>query len=129
MREDEARRVLAAYCRQEHGKEPSTFTVRQAASMERAHAEWWLANPGVTARLNPPPDGPRSRAYLKAYVEIAGERFFATGIPLDNGGVLLPDRGIMKSLLRSGYIRLDRARFVLTERGEALVSSVRTARA
>ncbi|GAA0575977.1 hypothetical protein GCM10009416_13370 [Craurococcus roseus] len=52
----------------------------------------------------PPAGSPRTKAYLRAYVRIAGARpIFAKGIPLEDGYLLL-DRGVMKALLLAGHV-------------------------
>lgn len=86
--------------------------------MDGGNLNWWLENRDTIE----PWDGPRSRAYLTAYVEIAGPIFFGTGIPLHDG-YLQPDRGVMKRLLDTGAVTLDKAkfRFSLNDKGRHLI--------
>ena len=120
MRHSEARRVLNRHCVELDGKAASSnHSVSKDQNGAAATAAWWIANDSSS----PPADSPRSRAYLRAYHEIAGPRFFATGIPLDDG-YMLPDRGVMKALLEGGYVVLTNERsprFEVTERGRALI--------
>src|SRR5207302_8656154 len=86
------------------------------ASRDRS---WWLENRGTC----PPHDAPRSIAYLRAYIEIGEQIFYATGIPL-NDGYLYPDRAVMKAMLLANCVALNEdhhGRFELTERGRALL--------
>ena len=120
MRHFEARKILEAYCLQEDGK-PASTGKRSHKAMNKASGdpEWWLANTVHT----PKPDNPRTKAYFRAYVEIAGPRFFATGIPLEDG-YMQPDRGCMKSLFEAGAVEIQAGRFVLTECGQELIADV-----
>jgi hypothetical protein len=120
MKHSEAQRILHRYCLALDGKAPSSNRV--VAKVDNAAARqlsWWLQNPGS----GPPADSPRSKAYLRAYLEIAGQRFFASGIPL-NDGYMHPDRGVMKALLASGDVRLTdepSPRFEVTSKGQLLL--------
>ena len=80
MREREARRILEAYCLRETGKPPSTSQVTTDFHRDGRDETWWLQNMGTC----PPWSGARTKAEGKAYGDIAGERFFGTGIPIHN---------------------------------------------
>ncbi len=119
MREREARRILKGYCLRETGDPPSTSQVTRDLNRNGRDETWWLENMSTC----PPWDGARTKAYFKAYVEIAGERFFGTGIPIHDK-YLQPDRAVMKSLLEAGCVTLDRGKFVVTSKGQELLSSI-----
>ena len=120
MRETEAKRLLDAYCLQETGRKASSRRFTKEMNRDGESRDWWLQN----IETLPPADGPRTRAYLRAYFEISEQRFFATGVPvLDK--YMQPDRAVMKSLLLAEYVVLEKNRFVLTEKGMSLLQSVR----
>ncbi len=117
----EAKRVLDRHCMSVDGKPASTNKVpnkeQNLAGRDRA---WWLENQGTC----PPHDSPRSVAYLRAYVEIGEQIFYATGIPLRDG-FLYPDRAVMKAMLIADCVVLNdenHGRFELTERGQLLIA-------
>ena len=118
-----ARRILNAYCVAADGRPASTNKVPSKKRNEEGRTEaWWLAH----METCPPPDSPRTKAYLKAYTEIAGDTFYATGIPLD-GGLMMPDMAVMKCLLQAGAVRLSKVgtpKFELTEVGLELIAGV-----
>lgn len=121
LRDFEARKVLAAYCLQEDGKPASTFQITKEMRREGASDVWFLEN----TETCPPWDGPRTRAYLKAYAVISDERFYGTGIPVHNK-YLQPDRAVIKSLLLAGCVEMDKIRILLTDRGQELCDAVPT---
>lgn len=125
MRYGAAKRLLDAYCRAADGKPASSNKVpAKDRNPDGKHRDWWLENQGTC----PPADGPRTKAYLKAYLEIGEEIFFGTGVPLD-GGYMHPDRAVMKTLLLGDYVVLDETRhgrFVVTETGRDLIRDVPT---
>jgi hypothetical protein len=119
----EARQILNELCLRLDGKEAST---NKRASQERnlngVLRSWWVEHDEVC----PPFDSPRSKAYLAAYVLIAGPLFYGTGIPLDRD-LLLPDRGVMKSLLLAGCVEIGQTRpglFELTAKGRELIAGL-----
>lgn len=75
-------------------------------------------------KSNEAADTKRSIAFLRAYIEIAGPLFFASGIPLEGGDVLHPDRSVNKRASNEGYLDLDEriSGFSLMPKGEALLS-------
>ena len=126
MRFLEARSILDEECIKADGKPASTNKAPSKSQNEAAADEgWWLKNCGSV----PPYDSPRTQAYLRAYMRIAGERpIFAKGIPLEDG-YMWPDRGVMKALLMADCVTLiarPSPRFEVTVHGwNLLQSSVR----
>jgi hypothetical protein len=118
-----AKKLLDAYCLREDNKPASTNKVPSKEKNAKGTSEaWWLQHLGTCPSCN----SSRTRAYLKAYIHIGKEIFFSTGIPLADG-FMLPDRGVMKSLLLAGAVRIDQDRhglFVLTESGRNLISDM-----
>lgn len=117
IRKHEAKEILERHCGLA-GQGVSSFTVNGTARPEGKERAWW------TERMRPTEaaDTQRSIAYLRAYVEIAGPYFFATGIGLE-GAFLHPDKSVIKRLFDEGFLQLDEAsgRFSLTTKGQALL--------
>jgi hypothetical protein len=83
------------------GKEASSNrSASETPNPDGVQESWWLENKETC----PPFDSPRSKAYLRAYIESAGPMFYGSGIPLD--------RGLMHSC--RGYQRLHEARHTKT---------------
>jgi hypothetical protein len=121
IRQTEARRILTAYCEKLTGKPPSTFKITKERNENGKSLNWWMENRDAVDSW----DGPRSRAYLQAYVEIAGPIFFGSGIPLHDG-FLQPDRGVMKRLFEAGAVTLDEktSKIIINNKGRELIGSV-----
>jgi hypothetical protein len=123
MRHSAAKRILDDFCRAATSKSASSGKVRhKEPNPDGARSDWWLDKQGKY----PSADSPRTMAYLAAYLEIGEERFYGTGIRLDDG-YMYPDRAVMKALLRGRYVELHEARhslFVITERGRELIHDV-----
>lgn len=118
----EARQILDKLCIKLDGKPASTN--KQPSDFRNpdgAERSWWTANDESCPRF----DSPRCRAYLQAYIDIAGPTFFGTGIPLKRR-YLHPDRGVMKALLIEGCVTLGERTpglFELTEKGKKLIDA------
>lgn len=120
----EARNILNDLCIRLDGKEASTNkVVSETRNLEGMTERWWLDHDDTC----PPHDSPRSRAYLAAYSQIGGPVFFGSGIPLNDGGLLQPDRGVMKSMLLAECVTLGVSRrglFELTQKGKDLIAGI-----
>ena|SRR5205814_1267187 len=59
----------------------------------------------------------REWAWLAAYVRLARtpERFYLSGIALDDDGVIWPDKSVMASFLRAGLVSAKDRRFILSD--------------
>jgi hypothetical protein len=77
--------------------------------------DWWKAAPADKDAKN----SARKSAYLAFYYQISenGKRFFARGIPLDDGQVLWPDRAVINAGLTAELVTYERPRFALTPAG------------
>ena len=119
----EARQILIDLCLRLDGKEASTNKSKsEKPNLDGAQEAWWLEN----NETSPPFDSPRSKAYLRAYVEVAGPMFYGSGIPLESG-LMHPDRGVMKAMLQSGCVTLGKGKrglFELTPKGKDLISAI-----
>ena len=119
----EARQILNDLCVRLDGKEASTNRrPGRERNLEGEQRSWWIEHDETC----PPFDSPRCKAYLAAYVLIAGPLFYGTGIPLDRD-LLHPDRGVMKSLLLAGCVEIGRTKpglFELTGKGRALIAGL-----
>lgn len=121
----EARKTLNDYCLSLDGREASSN--KKASETLNRHGEqesWFLERKSA-----PPFDSPRCKAYLSAYIEIAGPMFYGSGIPLDRG-LMHPDRGVMKAMLLAGCVTLGKSKrglFELTAKGRRLVGGVAAA--
>lgn len=122
----EARSVLNDFCQRMDKKPASTNRASKKKPNPDGNVEaWWLAHKGTTPSF----DSDRSRAYLSAYVEIAGPHFYGSGIPLENG-FLYPDRGVMKAMLQAGCVTIGANKqglFELTSKGRKLTSGTEIA--
>ena len=120
MRFADAKKLLDARCRAVNGKIASTNkTPSKEPNLPGREQTWWLEHQGSC----PPHDSPRSKAYLRTYVEIGEPIFFASGIPL-TGGFMHPDRAVMKALLMADCVVLNGdhySRFELTQKGQELI--------
>lgn len=116
----EARSILDDFCQRMDKKPASTNKAAKKKPNPAGNSEtWWLAHNGATPAF----DSDRSKAYLSAYVEIAGPYFLGSGIPLEDG-FLWPDRGVMKAMLKAGCVKLGASKqglFELTPKGRKLV--------
>jgi hypothetical protein len=115
-----ARAVLDRFCIMLDCKPAST---NKRAFLEpnisAARRRWWFQNNKQT----PAWDRPRTVAYLAAYVGIASRpRFAMTGITLDDGRYLYPDRAVMRSLMRARCVQTQHEWFVVTDKGRALIA-------
>jgi hypothetical protein len=119
----EARTILNDLCLKLDGKEASTNKSKsEKPNLDGAHEAWWIEH----NETSPPFDSPRSKAYLRAYVEIAGPMFYGSGIPLEIG-LMHPDRGVMKAMLQADCVTLGKSRrglFELTPKGNDLISKI-----
>lgn len=116
-----ANQLLNEFCLTLNGKKASSNkSTREKPNPDGAQETWWLKKKGQC----PPFDSPRCKAYLRAYVEIAGPHFFGSGIPLDEG-YIYPDRGVMKALLQADCVTLsNRGIFELTTKGHNLIAGI-----
>ena len=119
LRPRQAKKILDDYCLRETGKPASSAQITKDMRKEGRKSEWFLAHQDTC----PPWDGERTRAYFKAYVEIAGARFYGSGIPVHDR-YMQPDRAVMKSLLLAECVFLEGGKFILTPKGEALLASI-----
>ena len=119
----DAKEILNDHClRLDLKKASSNKNASKTRNPDGAQKSWWLKNKDKC----PPFDGPRCKAYLRAYIEIAGPMFYGSGIPLDDG-LMHPDRGVMKALLQAGCVTLGKNKrgiFELTPKGNALIAGV-----
>lgn len=119
----DARKILNDLCLMLDGKEASSNrSASETPNPDGAQESWWLEN----KKTAPPFNSFRSKAYLRAYIEIAGPMFYGSGIPLDHG-LMHPDRGVMKAMLQAGCVTLgrnNRGVFELTPKGNDLVAGV-----
>jgi len=119
----EARKILNRFCFEIDGKETSSNKRRsERPNPDGAQEAWWVEND----EMIPPFDGPRCKAYLRAYIEIAGPVFYGSGIPLERG-LMHPDRGVMKALLLAECVTLgltSRGLFELTQKGRDLIAGI-----
>ena len=119
----EAKKILNALCLKLDGKPASSNKYKsEAPNPAGAQEAWWIENDDTY----PPFDSPRCKAYLRAYIEIAGPVFFGSGIPLDRG-LLHPDRGVMKAMLLAGCVTIGvtkRGLFELTQKGKDLIDGL-----
>jgi hypothetical protein len=79
---------------------------------------WWQARQKAANAQTP-----RTKAFLLAYVAVAGSGIPARGIELDDGWVH-PDRGIMKAMLQNGYLSFvggEASTFEVTPNGRSLL--------
>ncbi len=116
----QAAEILNQNCLAANGKPASTNKrAHKDMNAPAKKLDWWLQSVGAV----PNHENPRSIAYLRSYIEIAGPLFFASGIPLTDG-YLYPDRGVMKAMLLSSCVTLDEAdlsTFRLTDAGHQLL--------
>ena len=122
MIEQEARNVLTSLTTAVDGSSPSAFTVNRTPTSAARQRDWWLTNP------RPVSDGTTKRlfAYVTAYLAIAGGRFHCSGIPLDDGGFLRADKGVIKACIERrilNWIDGDEPRFELTETGRCFLNN------
>lgn len=119
----EARDLLNNLCLMLDGKPASTNkSPSETSNPDGAQESWWIEN----NETRPPFDSPRCKAYLRAYIEIAGPMFYGTGIPLDRG-LMHPDRGVMKAMLQAECVTLGvrkRGLFELTQKGTDLIAGI-----
>jgi 5-methylcytosine-specific restriction protein A len=119
----DAKEILNDHCLNlDLKKASSNKSASKKPNPDGAQKSWWLKNKDK----RPPFDGPRCKAYLRAYIEIAGPTFYGSGIPLDDG-LMHPDRGVMKALLQAGCVTLGKTKrgvFELTPKGNALIAGV-----
>jgi hypothetical protein len=119
----DARNLLNDLCLMLDGKEASSNrNASETPNPDGAQESWWLGN----KRPAPQFDSPRSKAYLRAYIEIAGPMFYGSGIPLDQG-FMHPDRVVMKALLQADCVTLGKSKrgiFELTPKGNSLIAGI-----
>src|SRR5258706_6502153 len=117
----DARKILNDLCLMLDGKEASSNkNASETPNPDGVQESWWLENKEACPQF----DSPRSKAYLRAYIEIAGPMFYGSGIPLDRG-LMHPDRGVMKAMLQAGCVRFGtskRGLFELTHKGNDLIA-------
>ncbi|MCK1607251.1 HNH endonuclease [Bradyrhizobium sp. 166] len=117
----EARSILDEFCLRIDKKPASTNkTLKKKPNQDGNSEAWWLAQKDATPAF----DSNRSIAYLTAYVQIAGSRFYGSGIPLEDG-FMYPDRGVMKAMLHAGCVTIGinkQGLFKLTPKGRKLIS-------
>jgi hypothetical protein len=122
---DEARKILNEFCLSMDGKSASTNkTLTDKPNPAGNDKGWWLEH-GHAPAFN----SNRSRAYLRAYVAIAGPNFYGSGIPLEHG-FMRPDRGVMKGLLQADCVTIGTTKpgiFELTPKGRKLISGAEIA--
>lgn len=115
----EARIIIDDFCLRVDGKPSSAKTIEARPFTDFGIKEAWLrvdrANDITLSR---------TQALLAAYIEIGGESFPMTGIPLTDG-YLRPDVGIMRSLMLDGKVEAVNGVFKITDTGRALIASVR----
>lgn len=110
----EAKDRIDAICLEIDGHPASAKTTSRHPFDECALPEWWLDRSGSLKITT------RRVALLMAYVELGGEVFPMTGIPLADG-YLRPDRTGMRALVLSNMVRLENASFQVTDKGRALL--------
>jgi len=66
----------------------------------------------------------RDVGFLRAYVEIEGERFSGAGIRCADGKYIVPDKAVMSSMLRQHYVDFHNGEFQLTPAGRQVVRTV-----
>jgi len=119
----EASSLLNELCLAFDGKPASTNkSASETRRLDGEHESWWTENDETC----PPFDSPRCKAYLRAYVEIAGPVFYGSGIPLDRG-LMHPDRGVMKAMLQAECVTLGvtkRGLSEVTKKGKDLISDI-----
>lgn len=106
----EAKALLDAICLEIDGKPASAKTTGRKPFSECASRDWWFAADKMHASTN------RVRALLTSYVQIGGDRFPMTGIPLSDG-YLRPDRTVMRILVDQGRVNIADGWFELTDAG------------
>ena len=115
-----AKDLIDTICRRIDGKPASAKTSSARPFSECASPEWWLAADDTMSV-----DRNRTTALLTAYVELGGEIFPMTGIPLADG-FLRPDRKVMRALVQSGMVMMSDGQFKLTSDGGVLISGHRS---
>lgn len=112
---EEAYQILNAICVAIIGKSASTHKNLEHYKAEEAanNVDWWLNSPDA----EDPYKSRRYEAYLRAYLAIGGDEIIATGIPLNDGKYLRPDKGVMKALLIHQLIEFETGIFRLTNLG------------
>ena len=120
MKKTAARAILDRHVKHVGLTVISAFQVERTARPDAGDLSWWHQN----TPANETSDTVRNRAYLSAYLEIAGrEQLTARGLQLD-GGRLYMDRSVISRLERDGFLAFVQARegffepfFELTEKG------------
>lgn len=112
---EQAKALLDAICLRIDGSPASAKTIAKEPFTEAASKEWWLHLDDIAD-----PSRNRTVALLTSYVELGGESFPLTGIPLSDG-YLRPDRKVMRSLYRAGRVDIRNGFFVLTDEGRRIV--------
>ena len=111
---EQAVAILQNLCRVLGEGPPSSPGINQALRPAAAATEtWWLDGD----RRDDPYANPRTQAYLRAYLAIAGDELPARGIPLSDRRYMWLDKGIMKSLLLFNLIASQSGTFRLTDAG------------
>ena len=115
----EARSIIDELCLRVDVLESSAKTIGASPFTDFSTKEAWL-------RIDRANDVTLSRtqALLAAYVEIGGESFPMTGIPLTDG-YLRPDAAVMRSLLLDGRVAAVDGSFRVTDIGRALIAHIR----
>lgn len=91
----------------------SAKTTSSTSWPEAADRSWWFKKNNIIDV-----NSPRSRALLHAYITIGGDVFPMIGIPLSDG-YLRPDRTLMRSLDRAGWMIMQDGAFKITPEGRA----------
>ena len=100
MRKGEALRVLESELERQGWDNTSSFTVRDTPRDEARHLSWWHEK----TPENESSETSRNKAYLSAYLRIAGrDRLQTRGIRLDRGRLWM-DRSVISRLERDGYL-------------------------
>jgi len=124
MSKTQARAVLTEELDRVGGKTVSAFMVGDTLRPEAATLAWWHAKTPTATRSNTP----RTQAYLRAYLRIAGDaKLYAGGVLLDLGRLWM-DRSVISRLERDGYLSFMNLSpepwFELTQKGEAFVGTI-----
>lgn len=123
LRAIEAWQILCKCCEDRKLGQPSSSRPTQASRNEAANDRSYWA--GVSEAMTS--DTERTKAYLTAYIKIAGDApIYATGLLLDRGHMPL-DKSVMHRLVRDGYAEFDDnakpPRFIITPSGKEWLNS------
>lgn len=116
---EQAIAILDKHCFELNGKQASTSTIIEKPQTEYVSKAAWLTNPKPAN----PAALPRHKAYIRAYMEIAGDNFYGAGIPLSDCKYLRADKAVMKNMLVHEMVELNAGSFCLTDKGHDFIKS------